>query len=448
MANRLTPEQENIILTAKFMKQNETLKINALAGCGKTFTLTAIAKELKDKKFLYLAFNKAIVESSRKKFPKNVDIFTTHSLAYKKIVKKTDTFINDLKAPKLAELFNENDMELCFQTIKVFNDFLNSSDKQIDESRGVAFEFASDVYMAMKNRQMPITHSFYLKEFSLLDDKGIKDYDYILIDEAQDTNAVTLDIFFSLNGRKILVGDKHQAIYGFRGSFNAMEGIKAEHEEYLTKTFRCCEDIVKSANSVLRRFKNENNLMVSGVDESNRDKKGDSFAVITRTNAKIIENLAEYEDEYRLIKTPESIFSMALSMYYWLEKKPENIRATFSWLKSFKDKIALEDYIEKTNDRELQSSYKIAKRYKGYLYPLYKKAEKYYKNKGGIYLLTAHTSKGLEFDRVELENDFPLLTGLDFSLSSSIEEVNLYYVAITRAKWELENGSKNENVSQ
>ncbi len=374
MSNKLTSEQEQIVLIAKFMKNNEILKINALAGCGKTFTLVAIAKELKEKKFLYLAFNKAIVESSRKKFPKNVDIYTTHSLAYKKIVKKGDSFINDLKAPKLSELFNEDNMDLCFQAIRVFNDFLNSSDKTIDESRGEAFEFAADIYEAMRNRQMPITHSFYLKEFSLLNKKGIDNYDYILIDEAQDTNEVTLDIFFSLNGRKILVGDKHQAIYGFRGSFNAMDSINATYEEYLTKTFRCCKDITKSANAILKRFKNEKNLMVSGVDEDKRKEQGGSFAVITRTNAKIIENLSEYEDEYKLIRTPESIFSMALSMHYWLENKPDNIRSTFSWLKSFKDKEALEDYIETTNDRELQSSYKIAKIYKGFLYPLFKKA--------------------------------------------------------------------------
>lgn len=44
----------------------------------------------------------------------------------------------------------------------------------------------------------------YLKEFQLLkpEARGLDKYDFILLDEAQGTNAVTLDIFKEINAKK------------------------------------------------------------------------------------------------------------------------------------------------------------------------------------------------------------------------------------------------------
>jgi superfamily I DNA/RNA helicase len=69
-------------------------------------------------------------------------------------------------------------------------------------------------------------------------------YDGFLLDEAQDSNPVTIKIFNALQGQKILVGDKYQQIYQFRGSLNAMEMINAKYEFFLTHTFRCSKSVV------------------------------------------------------------------------------------------------------------------------------------------------------------------------------------------------------------
>ena len=83
---QLTEEQQRIIAYVKQMKRGDRLKVEAKAGSGKTSTLVEVAKANPDKRFLYLAFNKAIVNEAKGKFPKNVVVKTTHSLAYGKIV--------------------------------------------------------------------------------------------------------------------------------------------------------------------------------------------------------------------------------------------------------------------------------------------------------------------------------------------------------------------------
>jgi superfamily I DNA/RNA helicase len=75
-----------------------------------------------------------------------------------------------------------------------------------------------------------VTHSLYFKEFEQrfnyfkLKDK----YDVVLLDEAQDSNMVTLSVFNQFNAKRVMVGDSHQKIYGFRGAIDAMEKFETE----------------------------------------------------------------------------------------------------------------------------------------------------------------------------------------------------------------------------
>jgi superfamily I DNA/RNA helicase len=78
---------------------------------------------------------------------------------------------------------------------------------------------------------MKFSHNCYLKQFSdeLVDTHGIlrnwrgRPYAIILIDEAQDVNAVTLQFLLSQPCLVVLVGDRHQHIYGFNFCANALE---------------------------------------------------------------------------------------------------------------------------------------------------------------------------------------------------------------------------------
>lgn len=460
----LTSEQIEIVETVKQMCANEILKINAFAGTGKTSTLIAIAKAMPNKRFLYLAFNNSIVEESRKKFPSNVTILTTHSLAFRKIAVHYLEHGHELhngnyKPAEIADMYGVENL-LAYEALSVLEEFFISDKRKINTKLSQAHELAYKIYIDMVEFRTKITHSFYLKQYQLLTDKGLAKYDYVLLDEGQDTNDVTLDIFLNFDASKIIVGDTHQAIYSWRGAMNAMDKVEADFNHYLTTTFRCKQHIVDRANFILSKFKGEKVKITSGCTLEPKD---ESYAVITRTNAKIIENLAEYDDDYRLVKRPESIFDTAISLHFWLNGEFDKItNPSFEYLKKFRNKVSLDKYIEETNSLELKSSLSIAQRYKKGIFPICKKARMAFKGPVDeygkpikkederIFLVSAHTSKGLEFDSVELEDDFPKLTDIYAKIEDTAqqiaEEANIYYVATTRAKFNLADNTKNDEL--
>ncbi|MFN3694774.1 MAG: UvrD-helicase domain-containing protein, partial [Ignavibacterium sp.] len=79
---KLTQEQYDII------NSSGDIKINAVAGSGKTTTIIEYSKSRpKKSKILYLAFNRSVKTEAEQKFASlgldNVKVETAHSLAYK-----------------------------------------------------------------------------------------------------------------------------------------------------------------------------------------------------------------------------------------------------------------------------------------------------------------------------------------------------------------------------
>lgn len=84
-------------------------------------------------------------------------------------------------------------------------------------------------------------------------------YDLIVVDECQDMNATQLLIARGVAaGRVVVVGDDRQAIYGFRGADSgSLDRLKAElnaTEMGLTVTYRCGQAIVQQAQSIVPDF--------------------------------------------------------------------------------------------------------------------------------------------------------------------------------------------------
>jgi DNA helicase-2/ATP-dependent DNA helicase PcrA len=62
----------------------------------------------------------------------------------------------------------------------------------------------------------------------------LPEYEYILIDEVQDYNPVQIEVisnFAKAGSRVVAVGDRQQAIYGWRGAIKAMDKLKERLEE-------------------------------------------------------------------------------------------------------------------------------------------------------------------------------------------------------------------------
>ena len=482
----LTKEQQDILNAVK--NGEKVIKIVAFAGTGKTFTLEQIALNNSNKSMLLLAYNKSIEKEAKKRFPKNVLVKTTHSYAYGNVVRKYGYTVRqtNYKATEIIELFKLNNINASYEFAQkilfMFELYCNSAAEHISHfaSKGntEVTEYAEKLFEKMKKGEIEITHSFYLKKFQLDLLRGeayIKRYDIALLDEAQDTNDVTLSIFYLLNStQKVVVGDRHQQIYSFRGSINAMSKIKASIY-YLTKSFRFNQEIAFKATKFLQFFKAEKKYLIgAGTDIEIKNQ-----AIITRTNAKLIavmKRLIEEKKTFKIIRNPYSVFGLILNLkkLYTNKELDDGYKYLYAFKKQAKQEKIREDmlsYIKKIvegQDIELETAIQTIRQTED-VYGIYGMAKEYYYDKNlkpDYYLTTAHTSKGLEWDKVTLESDFPCYRKIiehyrhipphilslkddfynDFAKDMQtskvkqeiIDELNLYYVATTRAKVELE----------
>lgn len=227
-----------------------------------------MAKELKCDKGLYTAFNKAIVEESSKRFDKNVEAKTLHSLAYKYV--KPDNIDNfgysdieeKLSYPDKTKIINildgfyrseYTDIEKYFDTLEVNDKIKNLVNKY---------------YILMMEEKIPATFNFLLKKFHMMLKADIFniDYDLLILDECQDTTAVTLEIFKLLNAKKkIMLGDKYQNIYDFMDTVNAFEILTNTEDFRLTQSFRCSPKIAVEVEEFGKKYL-DNNFKFKGTE--------------------------------------------------------------------------------------------------------------------------------------------------------------------------------------
>ena len=325
--------------------------------------------------------------------------------------------------------------------------------------------------------KMNPTHAFYLKYYYLLiSTQQISqfNYDIIMLDEAQDTNEVTLGIFEALSTKvKIYVGDEHQQIYSFRGSKNALNKIKSDKKLYLSTSFRFNTNIANFANILLRNFKNEE-VTIDTLKEE-KDDIIESNGYISRTNAQlisIISNRIETRKPFVTVRDPNEIFNLTIEVHYVLTNKKNEVKRN-RFLKDFANDEEILDYANEVDDYELKSALKIAKEYKEKIFEFKDISDKFYlawKNRKSngfeqrkheiLFLTTAHTAKGLEWDRVTIADDFTDFADIIVDLGCEsfkefqeeqtmltnqelLDEFNLFYVAITRAKKVIVKDSEN-----
>jgi superfamily I DNA/RNA helicase len=470
----ITKEQKDILLCINNYK---SIKINAFAGTGKTSTLKLIANEHLDKKILYLAFNSAIKNEAQGLFPTNTTISTTHSLAYKAIKNNTNIDLSSLinyRAIDISKKFKISYTK-AVTTLKIFEAFCNNAKEEISKD-DMEHKTAQFMFDSMRDGNMKPTHSFYLKYYYLLllqNKINNLNYDIVMLDEAQDTNDVTLGIFNVLNvNTKIFVGDQHQQIYSFRGSKNALNKIKCDKDLYLSCSFRFNDTIAQYANILLSTFKNET-VKIDTLKSTDNTIKTHGF--ISRTNATLIATIAKRIEDRKpfvTIREPNEIFNLTCEVYFALNNQRDDIKRN-RFLKDFEDEQQILDYAKEVDDYELKTALKVVKEYKEKIFYFKDIAQKFFnawKNKTNngfekrveeiLFLTTAHTAKGLEWDEVTIADDFTdfadIIADLDcdtlkqykeqkdfLSNQELIDEFNLFYVAITRAKKKLIKDSEN-----
>ena len=425
-------------------------------------------------KVLYLAYNKAIATEAATKFPRYVDCKTTHSLAYYPIMRVGLSEDGTMDAKRTIGFFNYRNItedilyEEKVEIVKALEAFYLSNFISLDEflntldlSKSIN-KTVKKYYSKMITGVVDCTHSFYLKYYHICLAEGVihyDDYECIMLDEAGDINPVTLEIFKLLPSKiKIMVGDKFQNIYSFNHTINGFKELEDEGQTFtLSQSFRCSPAIAARIELFCR---NHLDINFSFVGTTPIDSSIRTTGIISRTNSGIIGTIIKMMKSGTKFSTTRGyaeIFSTVLTIINLNKNKPTRTPAL---------KYLNEDLKTYQKSKLLMRKYTNIIKYLDELYSDYDTDIKiaistirtfgikdiwdafYYTKEHGVKeyattLTTAHSSKGLEFDKVILLNDFNLDDILEMKAEersiSDTEELNLYYVATSRAKIALEN---------
>ncbi|MBF0231003.1 MAG: hypothetical protein HQK63_15655 [Desulfamplus sp.] len=219
-----------------------------------------------------------------------------------------------------------------------------------------------------------------------------------------------------------------------------MQEITATSIMYLNHSFRFGNNIAALANQILHCFKGETNNLTGMNGEGEIGEVCGNHAFIARTNATVFSEAVKLYKKCK-IGFAGGIhgyrFDEIVDTYYLYDKQKDKIRN--SYIRSFQCYDDLKDFARAVEDWELSSRCTVVEEYRHKIPKLVQDIQKVAveSDKAEIVLTTAHKSKGLEFNKVRIADDFPKLVNngnLIIKEDVDIDEFNLIYVAITRVK--------------
>lgn len=450
------------------------IAVNAFAGTGKTSTLVGYTEARPQMKFLYIVFSAALIAEAKRKFPPNVEVFTSHGLAYAALGSKYKHKLGNVKAksvlPMLAARFSSGAMAherymFARAALSLVERYFASDVIAIDipalpANREITFntkpvrpqdltEAARMIWAAMKDRDnlsIPMPHDGYLKLYQIAQPR-LTGFGKILLDEAQDTNPATLHLLLAQPCGKLIVGDRHQSIFQFRGAVDAMNRIDGAEHLALTSSFRYGPRVADTANAVLHTFRGETkNIVGLGNDASPIT----SSCYIHRTNAALFARAVELHHAGKKLCFNGGVsgyqFDLLLDYQNLDAGRRDEIQSPF--VRDFHSSQHALDYAKQTDDKEILAKLQLVDTYSERIPELVDELTRNAKDasQADYTLTTGHRAKGLEWDAVALGEDFPPLMGEGRPLAKpytddnealtplSTEEANLLYVSLTRPR--------------
>jgi len=465
----LTEEQEAI--REAFMT-GENMAITAGAGAAKTTTCRVISNDTKDRGS-YIAYNSSIAGEAKATFPRNVICKTSHGFAFVSYAvpykhklngpympAKNIAQVLDIKSPfklptnviiapwALARAAMDTVKFFCYSADDAIKSFhvpkINNTEEVWGELSQLIAGYAEKAWQDLTNKDGRISwgrsHDYYLKMAQIggLTLPG----EFFMLDEGQDTNPCVIHIFESQEGQKIVVGDKNQQLYGWRGAIDYMSQMKAEHHLTLSKSFRFGDAIAIEANKCLELLEAE--LRISGFDQINSEvvELTEPDAVLCRTNAEVVAQAMHFQREAEktiaVVGGTDDIKRFAQAAIDLQSGR----NTSHPELIAFKNWGEVKEFVAEEGG-DLKVFVNLIDTYGSQAVMLVAETavdEKY----ADITLSTSHKAKGREWNRVKIGNDFKAPepdseTGEEGELSRS--ELMLAYVSVTRAKLQLDRGS-------
>lgn len=256
------------------------LLIEAVAGSGKSTTLIQGLQYAKGSA-IFLAFGKDIAAENKRKLPAHVLSKTFHSLCYSPVMRSRglrDIEENKLRlicrdfmdfthqklyagfACKLVGLARQNGIGVLVpDDYREWRDLAEWHNLELESNKASLETAIAHARKLLKlSIEAPACDYDDLLYLTVLEDLRLPTYDWVLVDEAQDLNAVQRAIVRKLmhrGSRAIFVGDRAQAIYGFRGAdSDSLDIIKKEFDCQslpLSISYRCSQEVVLFAQQYM-----------------------------------------------------------------------------------------------------------------------------------------------------------------------------------------------------
>jgi DNA helicase II / ATP-dependent DNA helicase PcrA len=323
-ASIFKPSTQQVDFFQWILTERGSCVLEAVAGSGKTTTLVEALK-IMDGSIFFGAYNKKIADEIQLKAGNKVGLVvnTFHAAgnrAWKKIAPKAQldgnkcrnlyraefsgnpdyfkfespvlALVSYAKQAAIGAINSAADVSLWYFLVDHFNVDCLGEDE-------IVVEAAQRILAKSVENDMKIIDFDDMIYCPLVHHVKIDQYDWVLIDEAQDTNAsrrALALLMLKRGGRLIAVGDRHQAIYGFTGAdadaldliANAVNAVQMP----LTVTYRCPKAVVVEARKYVSHITAHESAIEGTVSHLKGDivlsaKVGD--AILCRFNAPIIE---------------------------------------------------------------------------------------------------------------------------------------------------------------
>jgi DNA helicase II / ATP-dependent DNA helicase PcrA len=475
MSRVWSPLQETIFEFAANGTGNAV--VEAVAGSGKSTTMVEAMNRVLHGSKIFLAFNKHNADDLK---AKGVNARTFHSLTYGPVTKAKR--INTVSADKMRDLiderFGDDDARMygaflnrlvslgknagigCLipDTEQSWDDLAQHHNLELENDRadyGKALRYASELlHESNEADSLDFDDLLYL---AVKDGISLTKFDFIVVDEYQDTNAIQVAVIRKImhaKSRLMVVGDRAQAIYGFRGATaEAMDNAVTEFNAIqmpLTVTYRCPKAVVEHAHQWVEHIQAHESAPDGAVEELGGDWDVKAFSpgdlVVCRTTRPIL-SLA-----YQMLnaRVPVKVLGREIGVGLKSLIKKMNCNS----LVNLQDRIhewrrrEVEKAKARKNDAKAEAIHDKAscvlflidtlKETKRTVPDLYEVIDQLFADKANATILsTIHKAKGLEADTVYWLNSSQCPAKWARQEWEQQQERNLCYVATTRAKKKL-----------
>jgi len=468
--------------------------VEAYAGSGKTTTIVTAMKLIpRDKKCLFIAFNKSIAEELTKRLEgrNNITVRTLHSLGYlmtrrnlgsnieideykyrnyvKKNIAELTTTVNELDSKKKLNDYIESITSLIdfarFNLVDTDEEINNIADKY---DIAVSYDECSVVRKCLKwgsenFSTIDYTDMIWLPNYLSMKPIGMQ-YDWVFLDESQDTSIASSNLFLKTikkDGRFIAVGDEYQSIYQFAGaSEDAIKFLKNYPNTTtlpLPISYRCPRIVIDLARQFVPLIQPREDAPEGTFrDNCKISEIHDGDMVLSRTKTPLVElymkllkkkvscyikgldigqNLIELINSVDTDELGKDLMEDGIFVRLYDKLFNERNQLMFTRGLDFDDATLSSTILEKYDTMTTLAT--IAERCRTKEELILKINEIFSENESGVCLSTVHKAKGLEADNVYILCRSTMPSKMAKHAWQIQQENNIIYVAYTRPKQKL-----------